>query len=435
MNRGFRAGIAIAACLLLFATSCGDDGESSDEEGGDVTVTMWVSREQYEPTDSFYDELEKEHPGIKVDVTLVPDDDLFFQLVRMREAGEDLPDIVHLDDYFGMPLYDSGLALPLNDLMARWEKEDPESYNDQNDAVFVTADDDNIVGLAPTGTIDVLYYRTDWFADAGVELPLETWDDVLDAARAVKQAHPDELAWALPATRGQGVNWLLTMMASAGVQFDGAVPDLTSDEGEYVINFLQTLRREDLTSEEVLAWGEDESRGAFIGGQAGILYDGARSTNELGEALTEQGVEFPDGWATMVGPTKTTADSAVTGSYIYGARTWHILETSKHPYEASLALRTYMSHAHQLDSMAVAGTLPMTTSILGSDEFYDAYPFVGEETVEALREAAPRPADSRFFQIVEILEQMVQDCLKDPDTPASEMAAKWQSELDGLAES
>jgi len=311
--RPFVTRLSAFLILALVVAACGGGGSGQDSAGegggdGQVEISMWVSREQYEPTDVFYESLERDHPNITVNVELVPDDDLFFQLIRMREANEPLPDIVHLDDYFGVPLYESGLAMPLNELMDRWETEDPESFNNQADAVFVTAEDGSIVGLAPTGTIDVLYYRSDWFEEAGVELPLESWEDVLDAARAVKEAHPNEAAWALPATRGQGVNWLITMMSAAGVEFDGAVPQLQSEEGEYVINFLQTLRREDLAPNEVLAWGEDEVRGAFIGGQAAIIYDGARSTNEIGEALEEQGITYPDRWMRGRG-TSSTAPS------------------------------------------------------------------------------------------------------------------------------
>jgi hypothetical protein len=43
------------------------------------------------------------------------------------------------------------------------------------------------------------------------------------------------------------------------------------------------------------------------------------------------------------------------------------------------------------------------------------------------------PSASYFFEVVDLLEQMIQDILQNPDTPTEELAQKWQAELDAVA--
>ena len=440
-RRRWPAWTAGAAALVLMLAACGgDDDTSAAGDGaelptpadGPVTITVWVNREQYMPVPSFYEALEAEYPDITVEAELVPDDDLFFQLLRMQQAGEELPDVVQLDDFFAVPMLDSGLEGPLDAVVQQWQEEDAAGFDKVSpNALFTNDEDDSIVGITPVATMDVLYYRSDWLADAGVETPVTSWDGLLDALRAVKESNPDVVPIALPSGSGSGVNWFISMLAASNVEFDGSVPQLSSAEGVYVIEFLQTLVRDELTTIESLAWGDDESRGAYIGGQAAMTYDSVRSVNDLGEALTESGLTYPDQWSTMLAPLAKADGDEPDGRHLLGTRTYHITAETEAPYEAGVVLRTLMSEEQAYEQLGVSN-IPLQRAVLESPEFAEAQPYVPEEHVDAILEASQRPADSRFFQVVEILEQVVQDAFQNPDADPQEMADKWQAELDGL---
>ena len=64
-------------------------------------------------------------------------------------------------------------------------------------------------------------------------------------------------------------------MTAMGVKFDGSVPDLKSEAGQYWINWVQTLAREGLASKEAIAWNDDNMRGGFIGSNIGMMLDSA----------------------------------------------------------------------------------------------------------------------------------------------------------------
>lgn len=446
--------VALVACFALVAVACGGTATettaaTSTTEGGStettvgettttaapteepVTITIWVNREQYLPLPGYYEAMAADYPNITVVAELVPDDDLFFQLIRMAEANEPLPDLVQLDDYFAIPLLDAEMQIPLDDFVAQWQAEDPDGFAAVSPNAFFTNDDGAIVGITPVATMDVLYYRSDWLAEAGITDPIISWQGLLDAARAIKAARPDNLTFALPSNRGSGVNWFLSMLAASGVQFDGSVPQLTSDAGLSVIEFLQTLIREDLTTIESLAWGDDESRGAWIGGQAAITYDSVRSVNDLGGTLIEAGVEYPDGWATLESPIKLTDDGEDVGIRLLGTRTYHITAASEHPAEAGIALR-YLLKPERAFEMLDASLIPLQREVLESDEFTELQPFIPQPQIDAILTGSQRPADSKFFQVIEILEQVVQDAFQDQEQTAQALAEKWQAEMDAL---
>ena len=453
----WRVRLALVACLSVAAGACGGTatdttsattgastttaagtgttaGEATTTGGASkepVTITLWVNREQYLPLPGYYEALAADYPNITVEAELVPDDDLFFQLIRMAEADEPLPDLVQLDDYFAIPLFDAGLQIPLDDFVAEWEAEDPEGFAAVSPNAFFTNEEGAIVGITPVATMDVIYYRSDWLAEAGVTEPIESWQGLLEAARALKATMPDILPFALPSNRGSGVNWFLSMLAASGVEFEGSVPQLTSEAGLAVINFLQTLIREDLTTIESLAWGDDESRGAWIGGQAAITYDSVRSVNDLGGTLIESGVEYPDGWSTVQSPIKLTDDGEDVGTRLLGTRTYHITAASEHPAEAGIALR-YLLKPERAFEMLDASLIPLQREVLESQEFTELQPFIPQPQIDAVLTASQRPADSKFFQVIEVLEQVVQDAFEDREQTPEALAEKWQAELDAL---
>ncbi|BCB91332.1 ABC transporter substrate-binding protein [Phytohabitans suffuscus] len=423
---------ATAAAVSLALAACGGDS-GSDEPGGPVELTVWVAREQYMPTQQWTDSFKAKYPNITVKAELQADDALFAQMQRMLQARQPLPDLVQVDSFWAAPMFDTGIAQDMTPLVDRWKQEAPDLFAKQADAMFYRYQD-KVVGLGTTGTADVLYYRADWLKEAGFTPPLKSWDEVLQALRAIKAKHPGIVPWSMIGTRGEGVNYLITQMMASGVQFDAATPRLTSDAGKYVINFYQTMVREGLTTKEALAWGENESRGAWIGGRAAMTLDGVRSSNDLGDAIQE-GLKItqPDGWSMMVPPLATTAGGAEVGKHVTATRTFHVTSTTKHAYEASLVLRHMVETDQALDA-AKSGAIYLQKDVLQAPEFRQAYKYLSDAEVDAFANGAAFPSSSKFFAVVEVLERMVQDILNNPGTPTDELAQKWQKELDALGD-
>ena len=358
-------------------------GEEAAPAGEAATVSVWVNREQYLPTDGFYETLAEEHPEITVEAELVPDDDLFFQLIRMREAGEELPDLVQLDDFFAVAMTAAELQVPLNDYVEAWESEDPEGFAAVSPNAFFTDAEGTVVGITPVATMDVMYTRTDLLGEGGGSAPFTSWAQLLDALRGIHEAQPDVIGIALPAGRGSQVNWFISMLAAMGTEFDGSIPQLTGEGGVAAIEFLQTLTSEGLSTEEQLAWTDDESRGAWIGGDAAITYDSVRSVNDLGGELTATGVEHGDGWAIFPAPLALEEGGDEVGSHLLGTRTYHITSTGEDQDAAFVVLQELMSPERALEQLEVSN-IPLQPDVLATPEFAELQPFIDEPMTEAL---------------------------------------------------
>ena len=130
--------------------------------------------------------------GVTVNVELVQsamsDTDYQTQLALDFGAGVG-PDVYAIDSFWIPQFAESGYALPLDDRLAEWEEwaaffpgmQDIGKYNDQTYAVMTDTD------------VRMLWYRKDIFEQAGLPVPFEpqSWQDIFDAAAAIKENVPD----------------------------------------------------------------------------------------------------------------------------------------------------------------------------------------------------------------------------------------------------
>src|SRR5215510_6632415 len=97
-HRG-RKGIAMTGCLVagwaMIGAACGGD-DGSEGSGGDGQLLVWSSRDYYVPPDQFKS-FEAEYPDINLNWDVQAEDDILQQLLRMRQAGQAMPDVIQDD--------------------------------------------------------------------------------------------------------------------------------------------------------------------------------------------------------------------------------------------------------------------------------------------------------------------------------------------------
>jgi multiple sugar transport system substrate-binding protein len=430
--------------LAMIAAACGDDGEGSDttaagsdttadgsdtttgEPSGNVELLVWVTRPYYIPPDDF--ESFTEETGIAVTYDVQSNDDILQQLLTRVDAGQPLPDVLGAEDSFLIENFvEAGLIESHDEIAATWEAEDPDLYGQ----LFPLAWDETTIdgtkyGLSVTANFDVLYYDPEWLAEAGVTVPFESLDAVLDGLRAMKASRPDSIPFTVQAVAGEGVTTLKTMLAAAGAPFEGAVPDLTSEGGLYTIDWFLQAAAEELLPPEAIAWGEDESRGAFVSRDAGMILDGFTTAGDFNEASN---FAYPDQWDLTPVPLSQSGGGD-DGVALSAARTWAVLAGTEHPDEAALVLR-YIAETDNLVEAAGNGSVPMRqTEAFESDALLEIYPFFNDALKEAYLGSSPTPAGPNAGDVEVILEQMFGEIVVGTDKTAEELAAEYQPLLD-----
>ncbi|RFU85023.1 extracellular solute-binding protein [Streptomyces triticagri] len=182
----------LAACLAvaaIAATACGEgSGNGSDDRtvkvvhldfgGGDPTAD-WLQRakKQYE----------KENPGKTVKLQPITGgvEDYYGQVARMQQSPSTAPDVVLEDSSTIEADAQAGHLLPLDDRLKQWK--DWDRFEDAAKTA-TRAQDGKTYGVLMASDVRALWYNKKLLKDAGVTIPWkpESWGEVLDAARAVK---------------------------------------------------------------------------------------------------------------------------------------------------------------------------------------------------------------------------------------------------------
>ncbi|MDT0474965.1 extracellular solute-binding protein [Streptomyces sp. DSM 41014] len=181
--------LAVAAGAL---TACGGSGSDPD--------TLKVSFKQSTDNsvhvmDAYLADVkrqfEKKYPGKKVDLVPIkaPDSEYYTKLQQMLRSPKTAPDLVYEDTFLINSDITSGYLKPLDGYLAKW----PDWRKFIPTAKTAARAEDGRTYGVPDGTdTRGLWYDKALFAKAG--LPAEwhpkTWEDVLDAARTVKEKVP-----------------------------------------------------------------------------------------------------------------------------------------------------------------------------------------------------------------------------------------------------
>jgi raffinose/stachyose/melibiose transport system substrate-binding protein len=177
----------LAAVTLLTASACTSKG--SDNPGSGAVEVEFVTVQQ--PTEtiptilqSVMDEFAKTHPGSRLKLTYVPQDQLD-QKLQLLSAQDALPEMFFAP---GTPaaqtdMAKSGKALNLEDTLTKlgvFDKMDPTAAqimrNQQGGKVYALPFELNIEGF---------WYNKKIFSDNGLQPP-KTWDDLLTTAATLK---------------------------------------------------------------------------------------------------------------------------------------------------------------------------------------------------------------------------------------------------------
>ncbi len=410
---------SLSAVLVLPLAACGGDDEAASDPN---TLTIWFNGESV-PEDEFA-ALEEEH-GITVKWD-IRGDAILTDLLRMRDAGEDLPDLIEIDASLTPVFLEADLIAPLTEDVATWEEEDPELYATVPESVWEDGTYDGEIYHYPNKSlVDAMYYNINLLDEAGVEPPpYETYDEMLEAARQVQAALPD-----LPAyygTGGTSSDRMFRWLYSFGTPFDGPVPQLTSEQGVATIEWLQTMHDEGIVDPEFMIGQQDEAKGAFVAGKLPFIDEGLNG----GPGFMLDDFVYGEDWATAPSP----VDEADGGQAVGFPRGWSLIQGTENSYEASLVLR-YLSEPE----IAAERYLELETGIVQSipvleNDIPEAQPFFTPELMEQFRSLEVQVPPSTFTNSVgEVLVDLVEELtVTGTDESPEEVAERYQAQLDEL---
>jgi len=178
------------AAVVLLLSGCGKAPTSQ------TTVTFWAIGREGEVISTLLPEFEKAHPEIRVEMQQIPNTAAHEKLLTAF-AADTLPDICQLGNTWISEFAALNALTPLEPYVQRSAEVKQDDYFP---GIWETnVIEGKLVGIPWYVDTRLLYYRKDILRDAGVKLPINTWDEWNTAMAQVK-AHvgPERYAILMP---------------------------------------------------------------------------------------------------------------------------------------------------------------------------------------------------------------------------------------------
>ncbi len=201
------AAVTLAAVALTGLAACGGS-KSSGSSGKTITVAYqkfgaFVQMDQQ--MNAVKTQFEAANPGMKVKLEPIQADEnsYYTKLNLMSRTASTAPDVLYEDTFLVNSDISAGYLAPIDDYTGKWA--DWNQFSDASKAAGKGADG-KTYGV-PMGTdTRGLYYNKQIFAKAGLptDWKPKTWDDILNAARTIKQKVPGVTPFNIYSGKGAG---------------------------------------------------------------------------------------------------------------------------------------------------------------------------------------------------------------------------------------
>ncbi|ARQ71392.1 ABC transporter substrate-binding protein [Streptomyces marincola] len=368
LPRGFAAAVSVLA-LAATATACGDDGTAEGAEGdGTGTITFWDNNGgvRTDVWNEIIAAFEDENPDIDVEYVGVPINEVQSKYDAAIQGGEGLPDVGGVSTSYLANIVAQGALDPVADRLAE-SSLDGQLMPAMLDSVEATVGEEGELYSVPTSANQgVLWYRTDLFAEAGLEPPTD-WDKFFTAAEELTDRGNNRFGFTLRGGEGSVAQALDAMYAQSGIAsfWDGdqtTVNDPANVEAleRYVGLYNEVTPEADLNSDFT------NMVATFTGGTVGMVQHNLGSYPDHVAAFGEDGVAGVPMPAPEAGGAHTFVSNPVDGLGLFRASdnkeaAWRFIE---------------FAASHEMNSLwnESAGQIPANTAVLEDDWIAQAPP-------------------------------------------------------------
>lgn len=306
-------------------------------------------------------QFETKNPGIKVDLISPPFEGADQKITQMLMAKEEL-DVLEVREFNAKQFSMNGFIENLKPYTEKWSNYDQLTDVAKRRATWV----DNTPYYIPNGLYQrVLYYRADWFKEAGIEAP-KTWAELLAAGKKMTDPAKNRYGYSF---RGGPTGWdyaLIAMWAYNGTEVDPSSAFFLKDgrtlfstpESLEAMRYYKQLYKE-ISPPDSVSWGFQEMVQGFVAGSTAMLIqdpdviDGAKEKMQEGT------------WATAplpIGPSGVAQQ-------VVGGPGWGMTAYSKHKAEA-WKLIEFLSDPEQSTHFAKKTSVIPVVKSAAEDEFY-----------------------------------------------------------------
>lgn len=407
------AALPVAAGVLLLAACSSGDGGGDDSGSTTIVFQNQFSDAESAEMDKLVARYEADNPGVTIKLVRDNDASYYDKLVTQITAGKG-PDIVRLEPPKVSQYLNNDWLAPLDDVVT------DETTGDYFANTIEAASKDGVVYAVPQDVSTLaLYYRKDLLADAKIDAPPTTWDELKQDAVTLT----GDGTYGIGLFGGWGAYEFYPWLWQAGAEVlneDGTKATFNSPEAVKALQLWVDLQNSAMPPGMATAT-EDDVRGPFENGTLAMFTSGPYMVSTLrGDALSD------DEWGVAPLPADQRSASVLGGMDLA------VLKGSSVQDEAKDFLRWLMQDDVQTTWATDLGYIPVKQSM------YDDPQFADDPTTAAFRDivagSLSRPTIERAADVDSALGDAVQAAVSGAATPQEALddaVAKADAAIDG----
>ncbi len=425
---GLRTGAAVAMSLAVLGFSGpqvnAQEIEFWSQDYGDLIAWQRTMEE-------FTNEFEAE-TGIKVNYEQVNWSVAFNRWLTAAQGGAapDCADMFWLHSFSAIGGDQYG-PMPITEYRDTWPTLEEDFYEGSLQDVNWSGD---FYGIPWRGDVRPLIYRTDLAAEAGLEGPPETWDELVEYAKALteRDSNGNVTRWGLALGPDNPSQSYVPLYWQAGGDFmteDGRTATIDNEATRVALSFIRDLVWEhEVLSPDFMERGYS-AEGDFLAGQLGMI---ASTPGPIPPQLAEDYPEMDGKWALGVPAAGPEGRDAYAGSGYFG-----VLRGTDN-VEACVDWISFLSRPENMQRLSEAsGNVSPMREVMASDYWSDTeWKEVINETLEYAHTSqhpspvwnalvSPEPGAVIYDMVYRAVIQQ-----EDLDTVIAESQERMQAEMD-----
>ncbi len=441
------APLLLAALLAATTLSACGGGSGSDPDTIEVSFKQSTDN-SIKVLDTYLADMkkqfEKANPGKKVKLVPIkaPDSEYYTKLQQMLRSPKTAPDLVYEDTFLINSDITSGYLKPLDPYLEKWK--DWDQFIDTAKAA-AKAEDGKTYGV-PDGTdTRGLWFDKGIFKKAGLpeNWQPKTWDDVLEAARTIKQKVPGVIPLnvytgkpAGEASAMQGFEMLLYGTGNSASKDEDPLYDTASKKWitgsqafKDALTFVETVYKEKLGPDVSDALDPNIAtrvRGEFLPeGKLGINLDGSWLPQDW---LEGSGHEWPE-WSEKLGlAAMPTQNGQAPGKVsMSGGWTWSIPSKAANPDLAFKFIETMQTKANAQKWYIANSGIAVRKDVAEDPEYVKAQPGIKFFT-DLVSITHYRPAYPAYPKVSTAIQEAMEG-VTTGDSSVEEAASGYDEEL------
>ncbi|MEU7468637.1 sugar ABC transporter substrate-binding protein [Streptomyces sp. NPDC044984] len=283
---------AVILSLALAASACG--GGSSTGGGSDDSpkeLTYWASNQgagievDKKVLQPELDKFEKQ-TGIKVKLEVVPWSDLLNRILTATTSGQG-PDVLNIGNTWSASLQATGALLP-------WDAKNFDRIGGRDRFVDSALGSTGVEGQDPAAVplysmAYALYYNKQMFADAGIDGPPATWDELVAAGKKLSK----DGKWGIGmegSNPSENIHHAFVFAKQHGADFftaDGEA-DFTNDGAVAAVKqYVDLMAKDKVIAPGNAEYAQNQSVSDFAKGKTGMLLWQSASANLKSQGMSE----------------------------------------------------------------------------------------------------------------------------------------------------